>query len=432
MANRTPQRILRIVAPTDLLVLQWLKRSMEQHDGDSEVRLAGHKTLTATSHEWRSGGQAAKLIEESIGRGNLTLITTAKLSIGDSKPLFERAVSEFRPGQAPILIPSLSEAEIFFDDTNAGEERFDLELRRIAGEIFVSPSPKDVAGAKYAAAIGKEVAELSALSRKITDHLNEEQRLAAKQIEAKRQELEQEFSEKAQKFEKEILAREEFLERRNDELHHREQSLQLQESKHERRDIRNNITQKIQTRLSGGQSRKARLGRLIVLAICIWGSAAGLMLAITTAINGSASQLLTDGLSVGEAIDLTKMVGGGTIAIALTFYALNFWRKKIDDDERHERLLERYSLDIDRGSWIVETVFDIRSENPDAEISGVWLEGVSGGLFPLASESSDEKDDAVDALGILLKKGAHFRLTPNGAEFELSEKAAKRVGRDAD
>ena len=147
--------------------------------------------------------------------------------------------------------------------------------------------------------------------------------------------------------------------------------------------------------------------------------------------HASISDLFADGLSVSEIVEIARIIAGGVLAATLVFYGLNFWRKKLDEDERHDRLLERYSLDIDRGSWIVETVLDIRSENSDAEIPQAWLQGVSCGLFPLNSSQEPQETDAVDALGILLGKGASFRLSPNGAEIEVTDKASKRVGKDA-
>ena len=432
MANRRQERILRIAAPSDRLLTQWVSKVMFKLDGQSEITLAGNVSFMLTSRQWREGGDKIEEFKNAIGNGRGSLITMAVVIVGRTRAEFARGVSTHRVNHGFVLEPSLYEAEIFFDDAASEDRRYDLDIRTIANEVFISPNPKEVIGPKTASAISREISELSALSRKIVDDLFESQQRAIEELKERRSELEAELKEKEKALERDFQSKKEKVDRKAEDLDQRENSLQLQEFKHERREIRNNITNKIQERLRNGRSVSSISSRIAVIMICFLGTVIGSWLAYTVAINGSVSSLLSDGISIGEAIDLSKIIGGGLISITLIFYALNFWRKKVDEDERHERLLERYSLDIDRGSWIVETVLDIRSENPDAEIPDLWLQGVSSGLFPASSDSSDDKEDAVDALGVLLKKGAHFKLGPNGAEFELSEKAAKRVGRDAD
>ena len=432
MANRRPERILRIAAPSDRLLTQWVSKVMSKLDGQSEITLAGNVVLMLTSHEWRARSEKIARLNTAIGKGRGSLITTVSIIVGNTRAEFTRGITSYKANQGYIVEPSLSEAEIFFDDHSSGEVSYDLDVRSVANEIFLNPNPRDLIGPKAISAISKEVAELSGLSRKIVEDLFESQKEVTTKLSERRRQLEQGFLEKEKLLESEFKLRNDQFDNRVEELNSRESSLRLQEFKHERREIRNSITNKIQDRLQKGRSRSSLVSRLAVLMLCALGALIGSGLAYTAAVNGSVSSLLSDGVSVGEAVDLFKIIGGGLISITLIFYALNFWRKKVDEDERHERLLERYSLDIDRGSWIVETVLDIRSENPDAEIPDLWLQGVSSGLFPSSSDSSEHKEDAVDALGVLLKKGAHFKLGPNGAEFELSEKAAKRVGRDAD
>lgn len=430
MANRPPSRVLRIPAPVDRALVRFVQELFEQKIVQSgQITLAGRKTIELSDHDVVKAINEQSDVVDALGDGTHTVITFVGVNAGATRLEFERGITG--PANNAIVSDQF-EAEFYFGDSNAPGDRHDAVLRRLASESFTPLESKSLGSDPTAKAFSKHVQRLSDLAAKVTENLVHQQTAADERLQERLKELEKDFDDRRRKLEEKIENESVQITERAERLDDRESDLDTQEARHERRAIRQRITERIQARLSRGQSGQIQRSRYVVLVLSVFGSLAFFLLSIQTALNTTIGQILTDGVSVGEVADLIKIIAGGALSVTLLFYALNFWRKKLDEDERHDRILERYSLDIDRGSWIVETVLDIRSESPDAEIPQAWLQGVSAGLFPLNSSQEPEDTDAVDALGILLSKGASFRISPSGAEIEVTDKASRRIGKDAD
>lgn len=62
------------------------------------------------------------------------------------------------------------------------------------------------------------------------------------------------------------------------------------------------------------------------------------------------------------------------MAIGFVVYLLTFMRKSHDEDVRYHRELQRYSMEINRASWVTEAAMEM-STKENAKLPEKWVEG---------------------------------------------------------
>jgi hypothetical protein len=94
--------------------------------------------------------------------------------------------------------------------------------------------------------------------------------------------------------------------------------------------------------------------------------------------------------------------------------------------------LERYLYDVDRSSWVIETVLEAQSKENGQESANIpdnWLQGVTHGLFRQTEEVEDN-DKAMEVLASLFKFSAKAKLGPQGPEFEMNNAGSRKFSKE--
>lgn len=117
------------------------------------------------------------------------------------------------------------------------------------------------------------------------------------------------------------------------------------------------------------------------------------------------------------------------VAIGFVIYLLSFFRRNYDEDVRYHRELQRYGMDINRASWVIETAMEMTSKE-NAALPEAWVQGACSGLFQAGRERENEVN-SLSALGAVMGLGPDVEVSPSGARLSFSSKAAKAAAKDA-
>lgn len=284
-----------------------------------------------------------------------------------------------------------------------------------------------------------EMAQLSEQHRKMLAGLAEERTEFRKQTEEERAAARQEFAVEKRKleasaehqresFEKYKAEEEANLRQRQEELDGREKELDNRQHMHARRDLRDRIAENFKTRTSRPVvSRSASGKRTAVFTLSLM---AGFGLAVGAFF--SFEQLRVFGIGDGTPAWLTASYAVRSvilIALALGFvaYAINWLRTIYLDDVRNERRYEKHGHDIDRASFAIETIMEV-GDNDRLQVPDIWVEGVCRNLFH-DSADQDPDNSPSNALAALFETIAGAKFGPDGAEFSMNRRDARRFAK---
>lgn len=239
------------------------------------------------------------------------------------------------------------------------------------------------------------------------------------------------------------------LDARADKLTAQEEAIDNRQHMHARRDLRDKITSEIQQRLAGTlvhrQSFWIRYGvlALMVAAGLGLGGLSFFSLAEYTSIVRQSTSIAAGVTSeLAADIRLAKdMVTTGSVwyllgraalsafgAVAFLLYAISWLKRVYAEDVRAQRDLERYSIDLSRASWAIETIMEAKS-NGDVAIPDILVAGVAKNLFDASAKS---EADGNDALASFLKASIRGKITPNGAEFDFNNRGTTKLAKEVE
>lgn len=118
------------------------------------------------------------------------------------------------------------------------------------------------------------------------------------------------------------------------------------------------------------------------------------------------------------------------VAIGFIVYLLTFIRRNHDEELRYHRELQRYGMDINRASWVIETAMEMTNKD-GAQLPEKWVEGACAGLFQ-TSTKGDGEVSSLAALGAVMGLGPEVSVGPSGATIKLPPKATKKAANDAE
>ncbi|TIR23998.1 MAG: hypothetical protein E5X34_13160 [Mesorhizobium sp.] len=269
------------------------------------------------------------------------------------------------------------------------------------------------------------------------------------QLAAARLKMETEFAERRSALEADFQARQAKLEETSAGLHEemlrREGSL-LQRTKelddrdhiHARRKLREDITKGIEARLASAivPMRTSLVGwavfsiSLLVAGFLGWVSFESLVGYVSIVQQASVKSLnpVSDFTLQQGWFLLGRGVVTGGLAVAFLVYAISWLKSIYHADVRAQRELERYSIDLNRASWAVETIMEAKKDG--GSIPDILVAGVSRNLF----DTGPSKDSSLpaDGLGSLLRASAKAKITTNGAEFEVNNRGARKLANELD
>ena len=258
---------------------------------------------------------------------------------------------------------------------------------------------------------------------------SEEERKAARQeyaLEQSRLDVAAEDRRKA--FDEYKQQEEGHLQQRQEALKQREQELDNRQHMHARRELRERISEDFKTRVvKPVVSRAAFRMRWLVFGLTL---AAGIGIG-AFGIDSFGDLIATGGDEVNPGwLTITHAVRSVVlIALALGFvaYAISWLRSIYLDDVRAERRYEKYGHDIDRASFVIETIMEV-GDKEDMQVPDAWVDGVCRNLFEDNAErgASDTPNHALAALFETIS-GAKFG--PEGAEFSIERRDARRFAK---
>ncbi|MCY3874708.1 MAG: hypothetical protein OXF88_10500 [Rhodobacteraceae bacterium] len=284
-----------------------------------------------------------------------------------------------------------------------------------------------------------EIAELSGQYRQMLAGLAEERAKFRKEADAQRAAAQQEYdAEKVRRTEYENNQRKEFdaykaeveadLQGRREDLDQLKQDLDDRQHMHARRDLRGKISEDFKAR--GSRPVVSKLALMLRLLIFV------LTLTIGIGIGTFAFESFGDVLTVGSASDtpvwlaisyVIRSIVLVALAVGFVAYAINWLRVNYLDDVRTERRYEKYGHDIDRASFVIETIMDVGKQE-NMQVPDAWVDGVCRNLF---HDRTDRDPDASssNALAALFEIIAGAKFGPEGTEVTVDRRGARKFSK---
>lgn len=146
-----------------------------------------------------------------------------------------------------------------------------------------------------------------------------------------------------------------------------------------------------------------------------------------TAVNDAVSSVLANTTTNDYMLWLLALRGVALSGVAIGFivYLLTFIRRNHDEELRYNRELQRYGMDINRASWVIETAMEMTTKE-GAQLPEKWVEGACAGLFQSGAKA-DGEISSLAALGAVMGLGPEVSVGPSGATLKLPPKAAKKL-----
>ncbi|MDE2561523.1 MAG: hypothetical protein KGL48_04680 [Sphingomonadales bacterium] len=193
------------------------------------------------------------------------------------------------------------------------------------------------------------------------------------------------------------------------------------EPQHERRSLREALTGEIKNYLNSPSSRSIYheyITNALYVVVGIFFVVISIYLTVSYSASNQNSQFITWSI-VGKS--LVAGIGGA----AFLWAGLSGLKSTSRHASEYDREMRRYSFDMDRASWIVETILQM-STNESAQVPSEWLESVCRDLFKSLPGQVDETK-SLDALAALLDVTARAKIGTSGIDFEIDRKQAKRL-----
>lgn len=408
-----------MVAPTRLTKvtdLQLVKLFNELHDDFHFSRIYVY-----------FGGGASTLYQGAIDRADfearsqLVCAIQAFMPNGQSRILFARG--EYTADQNNVDVNRFINCRksALFDEYWLGGDGFTVEqaqeiFRKFSAFRFLELGASD-SGGSVVDLLTSHVEQL----RELQLDFHQRQLAADEELRMRRAALEAESNESLSRTRQQLEDERAQLEQRRQELNDRE-------PQHERRRLREDLTRNIGKILkgeSGNIESKHRSHLFFLLAGALLISVS-IALTIQYSVAGDAGQQQDAFRSFPFWITALKGFAAGAAGVALLWAGLSAMKKAEEAERAQSARLQRYSHDMDRASWVVETILQL-SSTESAKVPDVWLESVCNGLFSSEPEKSSSSPDSLEALGALLDATARAKIGTNGFEFELDHRGAKKV-----
>lgn len=212
-----------------------------------------------------------------------------------------------------------------------------------------------------------------------------------------------------------------------------------------RRQLREQITTQVQGFLARAPSTLQSTQKFAyVTVICLFGAFAAGALAFLSlqafialagstavAVNPTAPQVAAP-LPADHTFLLWMLALRGLVLSVATVgflaYLITFLRRSYDDEVTTLRDLQRYGMDINRASWVIETAMEMTAKE-GAQLPDRWVEGACAGLFQNGRNDNKEVG-SLAALGAVMGLGPEVSIGPGGASLKLQPKAAKKAANE--
>ena len=314
----------------------------------------------------------------------------------DELAIFQNPSSNSMPGYVPFT----------------ADER--IAIRREIGKLAV---PVSLSNPTSAEALGHLLDQnLSDLQRVTIEFL---ERTANSRLEdeaayrAREAELDERFSQKSADLESQKAE----LEKRRSELNDRE-------PQHERRRLREHLTERLQTTISNPLAetgQRERTSHYFYFAAAAFFVSFSVLLTLLQSTSDNAGSAAFWALSI-------KSLISGVAGAAFAWAGLSGLKATAIATREYEQSIQRYAFDMDRASWVVETILQMNSTEK-ATVPDEWLNNVCRDLF-VTGERNTNDTRSLDAFAALFDATAKARIGTNGLEFEIDRKGARKLANE--
>lgn len=291
-------------------------------------------------------------------------------------------------------------------------------------------------------------AELSSLGdvyKNLTSSIARERKSLNREFRDRRIELEGEFENKRNALNEEDEARRTTFEAEaeakrgswqewEETLKRREGALDDREHTHVRRELRRQIASDYKTRRKepavSNRSRRMRFAVFGLTMLVGFGIGAYGFYSFKDLVEAGELYLLGNQTAPAiwmKVILVTRstillLLGTGFVALAI-----NWLRRLYLDDVRAEREYESFGNDIDRASYVIETIMEV-GEKEGAAVPNVWIEGTCRNLFSPKGDNDHGRVPS-SAAAMLLETISGAKIGPDGTEVTVDRRGARRLGK---
>jgi len=255
-------------------------------------------------------------------------------------------------------------------------------------------------------------AELQSEFSKKNEQLREQHR---ETVEA----LKSEVAGEKEAFEKEIS-------KRQAELDAAKKQLDDRSNTHARRAIRNDIKGDIDKAFQKALFSKVTSAQRFPVRLAFW--LAILLLGLLSALTLSTIREGASGADLWIGYFKSTITGLGAVGF-LAFY-IRWETAWTSIQGQYEKTLATTKIDIDRASWIIESLLEWQKETPEREIPSTLLESLTRRLFDWDSSAENDHSNADDLASAILGSAARVRIGPEGASVDLDRKGVKQLEKD--
>lgn len=236
-----------------------------------------------------------------------------------------------------------------------------------------------------------------------------------------RQESDRLFLARQQSLDEIQSQREQYLAERETELQNRRDELNDREPQHERRRLREHLTLRLQSSIAEPRLQTGVIERRSYYFYLI----AGLIFLALSVFLSTNSQNLGTSDTVLLWARLIKAFSAGAAGAAFIWSGLAGLKSSAVATRDYEQSIQRYAFDMDRASWIVETILQMNSAEK-SDVPSQWLQSVCRDLFA-TSYNEENESKSLQAFAALFDATARAKIGTTGIEFEVDRKGAKKL-----
>jgi hypothetical protein len=261
--------------------------------------------------------------------------------------------------------------------------------------------------------VSKQINDLRKVNLRMTEGLAEARKKDEEAFRERQSELDSAFKTRLE----ELAEKEADLQRRRAELNDRE-------PQHERRRLREHLTDRLQKTIAEPPKEStAREWWSNVLYLAVGAIFVTISIMITLNTDAAAEA----GSAAFWARSL-KGLASGAAGAAFAWAGLAGLKSSARAARTYEQQMQRYAFDMDRASWIVETILQMNAIEK-AQVPEEWLEAVCRDLFLV---TGSKRDDArsLESFAALFDATARAKIGTSGIDFEIDRKGARKLAQE--
>jgi len=266
------------------------------------------------------------------------------------------------------------------------------------------------------------------LQNMISSYSNLNEKIAEEQIKLRsdiRFQIESEYQERVEKLKREIEKEKSDLRLSQEELSRKQKEIDDRSHMHVRRDLRKSISEDINARMMESTVHQGQMKYYwSVVFLSLIGFAVTAVYsyynfyALEMEIRGGSAE--SGGIDAWlSALFALRGLISSFISVGFVVYSISWLRRAYLDNVDAKYSLQKYSLDINRSSWIIETILEIGDKNQT--VPDPWIQGVCHGLFKSGGDERREVSP-LEAWGTLLNVSGKAEIGPEGPKVQFSGK----------